>query len=75
MKQYCLNCNKVFYPTENNWIGYPQYWGGYWDNEEERYISNNVEIPLENKAQDLNFVKWARQELKDGNKVFYSCSW
>ena len=50
MKQYCLNCNKVFYPTENNWIGYPQYWGGYWDNEEERYISNNVEIPLENKV-------------------------
>ena len=29
----------------------------------------------ENKAQDLNFVKWAKQELKDGNKVFYSCSW
>ena len=29
----------------------------------------------ENKSQDLNFVKWARQELKDGNKVFYSCSW
>ena len=29
----------------------------------------------ENKSQDLNFVKWARQELKDGNKVFYTCSW
>ena len=27
------------------------------------------------KDQDKNFVKWARQELKDGNKVFYSCSW
>ena len=29
----------------------------------------------EYKDQDKNFVKWARQELKDGNKVFYSCSW
>ena len=29
----------------------------------------------EYKDQDKNFVKWARQELKDENKVFYSCSW
>ena len=29
----------------------------------------------EYKDKDKNFVKWARQELKDGNKVFYSCSW
>ena len=29
----------------------------------------------EYKDQYKNFVKWARQELKDGNKVFYSCSW
>ena len=29
----------------------------------------------EYKMQDKNFVNWARQELKDGNKVFYSCSW
>ena len=29
----------------------------------------------EYKMQDQNFIKWARQELKDGNKVFYSCSW
>ena len=29
----------------------------------------------EYKAQDLNFVKWAKQEIKDGNKIFYSCSW
>ena len=29
----------------------------------------------EYRDQDKNFVKWVRQELKDGNKVFYSCSW
>lgn len=23
MKQKCRNCNKIFYPTENNYIGYP----------------------------------------------------
>ena len=33
------------------------------------------ESAKEYKDQDKNFVKWARQELKDGNKVFYSCSW
>ena len=26
MKQICINCYKTFYPTENNWIGYPQAW-------------------------------------------------
>ena len=33
------------------------------------------ETVKEYKAQDLNFVKWAKQEIKDGNKIFYSCSW
>ena len=33
------------------------------------------EAVKEYKAQDLNFVKWAKQEIKDGNKIFYSCSW
>ena len=50
MKQFCLRCDKVFYPTEKNLHGYPQYWGGYWDNEQQRYIPHNVEIPLENKV-------------------------
>ena len=26
MKQVCINCDKTFYPTVNNWIGYPQAW-------------------------------------------------
>ena len=26
MKQYCITCDKVFYPTKNNYIGYPQAW-------------------------------------------------
>ena len=50
MKQFCLTCDKVFYPTEKNWRSYPQYRGGYWDNEQQRYIPHNVEIPLENKV-------------------------
>ena len=33
------------------------------------------ETVKEYKAQDLNFVKWAKKEIKDGSKVFYSCSW
>jgi len=36
MKKFCLECNKVFYPTENNYIGYP-FKGGYWDAELGRY--------------------------------------
>ena len=27
MKQKCRNCNQIFYPTENNYVGYPfPYW-------------------------------------------------
>ena len=37
MKQYCLTCDKVFYPTDNNYIGYP-YKNGHWSAEEQRYI-------------------------------------
>ena len=37
MKQYCLTCDKVFYPTDNNYIGYP-FKNGYWSAEEQRYI-------------------------------------
>ena len=40
MKQICLNCDKTFYPTENNWIGYP-YASGSWSSEEQRYIHIN----------------------------------
>jgi len=50
MKKYCLTCDKVFYPTDNNYIGYPQYWGGCWDNELKIYLPHNVEIPLEAKV-------------------------
>ena len=41
MKQICVNCNKVFYPTKNNYVGYPQASSGYWDHGEDRWI--NVE--------------------------------
>ena len=37
MKQICLNCDKTFYPTENNRNGYP-YDSGSWSSEEQRYI-------------------------------------
>ena len=37
MKVFCLNCDKKFYPTENNWIGYP-YDNGHWNVEEDRYV-------------------------------------
>ena len=37
MKQYCLTCDKVFYPTDNNYIGYP-YRNGHWSEEEQRYV-------------------------------------
>ena len=37
MKQFCLTCDKVFYPTDNNYIGYP-YSNGHWSAEEQRYI-------------------------------------
>ena len=38
MKQTCVNCDKVFYPTDNNYIGYPQCYSGYWNDEENRWI-------------------------------------
>ena len=37
MKQICLNCDKTFYPTENNYIGYP-FDSDSWSYEEQRYI-------------------------------------
>ena len=29
----------------------------------------------EYKDQDLEFVKWARQQIQDGKEVVYECSW
>ena len=29
----------------------------------------------EYRDQDLEFVKWARQQIKDGKEVVYECSW
>ena len=26
MKQKCLNCGLIFYPTKNNYVGYPDCW-------------------------------------------------
>ena len=26
MNQKCLNCGLIFYPTKNNYVGYPYYW-------------------------------------------------
>ena len=26
MKQKCMNCGLVFYPTKDNYVGYPYYW-------------------------------------------------
>ena len=26
MKQKCMNCGLVFYPTKNNYVGYPYIW-------------------------------------------------
>ena len=26
MKQKCVNCDKVFYPTKDNYVGYPWIW-------------------------------------------------
>ena len=39
MKQICVNCDKVFYPTKNNYVGYPQSYSGYFNNDENRWIS------------------------------------
>ena len=37
MKQFCLTCDKVFYPTDNNYIGYP-YSYGQWSAEQNRFV-------------------------------------
>ena len=26
MKRKCITCDKVYYPTKNNYVGYPYYW-------------------------------------------------
>ena len=31
MKQKCTNCDKVFYPTKNNYVGYPWIWHSHRD--------------------------------------------
>ena len=46
MKQTCVNCNKIFYPTKNNYIGYPQSYSGYWSNEDDRWISVERDIGI-----------------------------
>jgi len=33
MKQICLNCDKTFYVSEGSYRGYPQWFRGHWDNE------------------------------------------
>jgi hypothetical protein len=33
------------------------------------------ESATEYKEQDLDFCNWALEEIKDGDHVFYSCSW
>ena len=48
MKQTCVNCDKVFYPTDNNYIGYPQSYRGYWNYEDDRWIS--IDSNIENKV-------------------------
>ena len=47
MKKFCLECNKVFYPTENNYIGYP-FKIGDWDKVLGRYIFS--ETPVTNRV-------------------------
>ena len=42
MKQFCLTCDKVFYPTDNNYIGYP-FKNGHWDHELSRYIFSETD--------------------------------
>ena len=26
MKRKCITCDKVYYPTKNNYVGYPYFW-------------------------------------------------
>ena len=41
------------------------FWGQQWQEE----------MAKEYKDQDIKFVKWAKKEIENGDKVFYSCSW
>ena len=77
MKQFCLNCDKVFYPTRNNGLGYPYYWGGYWANEQQRYVHDTPVITIENKvfhsrscqdeylAKHINYLTPIFKQLKE----------
>ena len=49
MKQICLNCDKTFYVSEGNYRGYPQWFRGHWDNENDRFIPDG-EVPIQNKV-------------------------
>ncbi len=41
------------------------FWGQQWQEESAK----------EYKEQDIEFVKWAKEEIENGNKVFYNSSW
>ena len=43
MKQVCINCDKVFYPTDNNYLGYPQSYRGAWKGNRWISIDSNIE--------------------------------
>ena len=41
------------------------FWGHQWQEQSAK----------EYKEQDIEFVKWAKEEIENGNKVFYNSSW
>ena len=41
------------------------FWGHQWQEQSAK----------EYKDQDIEFVKWANEEIENGNKVFYNSSW
>ena len=63
--QYCETIDSIREDYFNSFADDGYFWGQQFQEEQVK----------EYKMQDQNFIKWARQELKDGNKVFYSCSW
>lgn len=61
MKKKCTHCNKTYYPSENNSVGYPRYFEGNW------YDENGV---IDNWSSDKKLEWKYNKTIKPENRFF-----
>jgi len=57
MKKKCTHCNKTYYPSERNSVGYPNYFEGNWYNE-----NGVIDMWSSNKKLEYKYTKTIEPE-------------